>query len=213
MIKITADGDTNIGLYGFCTEKHLISGLPSKESKQVAKEAGVKRVSAMLFNTDLAGIFAAGNSAGIVVARLAEDFSRLPENLNILKIETKHTAIGNLILANDYGAVISPILRRHAKEIGDFLNVKTAVSEIAGLGISGSAAIATNKGCLVHPRVKDREKKIVEEVLGVRATIGTLNFGSPYVKAGVITNSRGFAVSPASSGPEMGNATEALGFL
>src|SRR3989338_11405924 len=99
MIKITADGDTNIGLHGFCTDKKLISGMPSKESKQAAKEMGVERVSAILFNTDLAGLFAAGNATGIVVARIAEDFSRFPGNLNILKIETKHTAIGNLILA------------------------------------------------------------------------------------------------------------------
>ena len=91
--------------------------------------------------------------------------------------------------------------------------MKTEVSTVAGLKICGSAAIATNKGCLAHPQIKDDEKALIERILEVPVMIGTVNYGSPYVKSGIIANSSNFAVSEHSTGPEMGNIFEALGFL
>jgi len=132
---------------------------------------------------------------------------------NVLHLNTDQTALGNLILANDMGAIISPLLRKHREKIAEFLEVKTEVSTVAGLKICGSAAIATNKGCLAHPQIKDDEKALIERILEVPVMIGTVNYGSPYVKSGIIANSSNFAVSEHSTGPEMGNIFEALGFL
>ena len=79
--------------------------------------------------------------------------------------------------------------------------------------IVGTAAIATNKGCMTHPNIKDREVKTLEKTLGVPVNIGTVSYGSPFPGASVIANSNGFVASDSTSGPELGRITESLGFL
>ena len=87
------------------------------------------------------------------------------------------------------------------------------VSTIAGLNIVGTMGLVTSKGCIVHPKTRQKEMEILEKTLGVKADIGTISFGSPFVKSGIIANSRGALISDASSGPELGKISEALGFL
>jgi translation initiation factor 6 len=60
----------------------------------------------------------------------------------------------------------------------------------------------------------DREdQKLIEKTFDVVATPGSVNMGSPYVRAGIICNGNGFIVGSNSGGPEITNADEALGFL
>ena len=213
MFKISFGGDPNIGLYGFATDKYYFSGFPRTGGK-AAESLKVPAVPAMIMNTYFAGMFAAGNSRGVIISEFCSNygFTKIKHD-NVLHLNTDQTALGNLILANDMGAIISPLLRKHREKIAEFLEVKTEVSTVAGLKICGSAAIATNKGCLAHPQIKDDEKALIERILEVPVMIGTVNYGSPYVKSGIIANSSKFAVSEHSTGPEMGNIFEALGFL
>jgi translation initiation factor 6 len=214
MLKTTFEGDPNIGLYGFATEKHLVSPFTGKMKKKLEKTLKVKAVNAIIMNTYFAGIFLAGNSSGIVASSFIQDYGHTKiDSDNVLYLKTKHTAIGNMILLNDNGGVISPTLKRYKKDIEDFLGVKTTISTIAGLRIPGSAAIANKNGCIVHPKVKDKELELIEKALDVPVKVGTVNYGSPYVKSGIILNSRDFAASTQSTGPELGNIVESLGFL
>lgn len=204
-------GDSNVGLYGFGTDKYGVIGLQSKARK--ALQVPVHR--AVLFGTALAGIFAAGNSSGIVVSALAvddEERAALRSVTGVLALKTRYTALGNLIVMNDNGAVVSPLLRSELKEIASFFGVTVAVSAVAGLVVTGSAALATNRGCIVHPRIRAREKKVLEETLGVPVAAGTVSFGSPLVRSGLIANSHGAVISEACSGIELGAISEALGF-
>ena len=208
-------GDVNIGLYGFATDKYCFLGLKHKVNKEIEKALGVPVHVSTILGTDFAGIFAAGNSSGLVVTKMAEEheIKALRNFENVLVLDTRFTAIGNLILINDNGIVISPLLRRNRKDIESFFKLPCVVSAIAGISVTGSCAIATNKGCVVHPRTKPAEKKLIEETLGVPVDISTASFGSPFVKSGVIANSRGLIISTSSSGPEMGRISEVLGFV
>ena len=180
----------------------------------MAEALKVPAAPAMIMNTYFAGMFAAGNSRGVIISDFASGYGFTGiKHDNVLELDANHTALGNLIVANDIGAIISPLLRKSKEKIEEFLGVKTEIGTVAGLKICGSAAIATNKGCLAHPKIKEAEKAVLERVLGVPVMIGTVNYGSPYVKSGIIANSFNFAVSEQSTGPEMGNITEALGFL
>ena len=49
--------------------------------------------------------------------------------------------------------------------------------------------------------------------LKLKITRGTINFGSPYVRAGLVCNSNGFIVGDMSGGPEIQNVDESLGFI
>ena len=70
-------------------------------------------------------------------------------------METKKTAYGNLVLANDKGAVVDPRFKENEiKKISEALGVEAVPTEIAGLPYVGSLAVATNKGVLSSPVAK-----------------------------------------------------------
>lgn len=210
IMKLNFQGDPNVGLYGFATERYGVCGVKNKHLSAL----GVKFHTIPLYGTHLSGLFAAGNSRGIVASKHLgkNEIAHMKSIAKVLMLDTSYTAIGNLILLNDNGIIISPLLRRHKKEIEEFFSLRCEVSTIAGIAVTGSVAVATNSGCLVHPKIKTNEKKVIEDVLNVQTTIGTVSFGSPFVKSGLIVNKNGTIVSDKSSGFELGNINEAFGF-
>jgi len=167
------------------------------------------------------GIFCALNENGIVLTKILtemekEKFFELKKlfDMNLLILKSKYTAVGNLILCNGKGAIVSEVLsKKERKEIEDCLGVETIFSSIAKIKTVGSCGVATNKGCLLHRDVSEEEIKIVEEVLKVKADIGTANFGSPFVGSCCIANSNGALVGESTSGPEISRIQEALDLL
>ncbi len=210
-MKSSLYGDPNVGLYGFATDSYGICGV---KNKQLEKALGVPFHQMPLYGTHLSGLFAAGNSRGIVAPELLgkNDIAHMKSIAKVLLLDTSYTAIGNLILLNDKGIVISQLLRKFKKDIEEFFSLRCEVGTIAGIAVVGSVAIATNKGCLVHPKIKNNERKIIEDVLDVPTAIGTVSFGSPFVKSGIIANKNGAVVAERSSGIELGNISEAFGF-
>lgn len=85
--------------------------------------------------------------------------------------------------------------------------------EIAGLPYVGSLGVATNKGVLVHPLLKDSERKLLENMLKVPVDVGTVNCGVPYVGTGLIGNRHAVVAGSLTTGPEMfiiGNALDVV---
>jgi translation initiation factor 6 len=166
----------------------------------------------------LAGAFVCANSNGILLPSFIRD-----EELAVIKsvfegtitiMETRRTAYGNLVLANDRGAVVDPRFKEpQLKKIAETLGVEVVPSEIAGLPYVGSLAVATNKGVLAHPLLKDEERKILESVFKVPVDVGSVNCGIPYVGTGLIANSHAAVAGSLTSGPEMfiiGNALDVV---
>ncbi len=214
-LRANFNGDPNIGLYGFATDKYVLLGLQPKMSKKIEEVLNVKASYSTVLYTDFPGIFCTGNSHGIVVPMILREYEidKLKELFDsILVLDTDYSALGNLILLNDNGVILSSLLRKHKKEIREFFRLPCEVSKIAGTNMVGSMAIATNKGCIAGSGIRKNEIKILEDVLGMELGIGTVSFGSRFVRSGIIANSNGCVVSDTSSGPEMGRISEALGF-
>jgi translation initiation factor 6 len=133
---------------------------------------------------------------------------------NITIMETRKTAYGNLVLANDNGAIVDPRLKEpEVAKISDTLGVEAAAGEIAGMPYVGKLAIATNKGVLAHPLLKDTERRLLENTLRVSVDVGTINCGIPYVGTGLICNSHSAIAGSLTTGPEMfiiGNALDVV---
>lgn len=213
MLKTNFFGDSNIGLYGYASDKYCLLGCSPKGLKKIKAALKVPVHAFTFMNTQFAGMFSAGNSRGIVASKLVYEIRRLEEKMDILALDTRYTALGNLVLMNDKGIILSPLLRRHKNEISKFFGLPCEISKVAGLNVVGSAGIATNKGCLLHAKAREKEAALVSKTLGVPVDTGTVSFGSYYVKSGIIANSNGAAVSGSSSGVELGKISEALGFL
>jgi len=215
--QMNFNGDTNIGLYGFATDKFCLTGISDKKIKQKLKDVlKVKIYSCRFIGIDFSKLFSAGNLSGIVLSSIIPAYE-LKGFKDIFDFETKviksNYAIGNFILMNDKGILLSPELRKMKEDIENFFSLKTTITTIAGLNIIGSLGIANNKGCLVNPDATEKEIDVIRNTLDVEVNIGTVSFGSPYAGAGIIANSNGFLASGSTSGSELGRITEALGFL
>ncbi len=212
-LKTTFRGDPNIGLYGFATDKYAFFGnVPEKKTKEIL---GVKILTSTALNTEFAGMFLAGNSRAVVVPKILEEYElpRIEKLCEVLVIDSRYTALGNLVLMNDNGIILSPLLRRNKKEFERFFGLPCETTTVAGISLVGSVALATNRGCMTHPHIRDKEAKVLENILGVSLNIGTVSFGSRFVKSGIVANSNGFLASPQTSGSELGRINESLGFL
>jgi len=211
-------GSASIGVYALTTEKTALVPPQMSEGKvrRLEECLSVKAVRTMIGESVLIGALTSANSNGMILPHFARDEeiqtikSSFP-NINIAVIETRRTAHGNMVLANDYGAVVDPRLKeKEISNISDALGVEAVQGEIAGLPYVGSLATATNKGALVHPMVKEEEQKLLKHVLKVPVEVGTVNCGIPYVGTGLIGNSRGALAGFITTGPELFIIEQAL---
>jgi translation initiation factor 6 len=204
-------GCASIGCYALSTEKMALvpPQLSAGKVKRVEETLKVKAVKTTIGGSVLIGALASANSKGVVLPHFAQDDeiakikSVFPE-INIALMETKRTAYGNIVLANDCGAVVDPRLSdKDVANVSEALCVEAVRGEIAGLPYVGSLAKATNKGTIVHPMIKEEEQKLLQSVLKVPLDVGTVNCGIPYVGTGLIGNCEGALVGFITTGPEL----------
>jgi translation initiation factor 6 len=123
-------------------------------------------------------------------------------------------AAGNVVLANDHGAYVHPDLPRNAVQaVEDALAVPVERGDLADVRTVGTAAVATNEGVLCHPKSREPELEALEELLDVRADIGTVNYGGPLVGSGLVANDTGYVAGQDTTGPELGRIEDALGYI
>jgi len=215
--KLDFQGNPFIGLFSFATDSLCIIGRGASEKQidMIKSVLDVDVIESTFLGTDLAGIFVSGNSNGIVVSGNLDEseIELLKTKTKVLIIDTRYTALGNLMVCNDKGCIISADIKNFSKKISDFLKVPVKVGTIDGVDLVGSLALCTNNGCIVHKNISDAEKKLLEDVLKVPVDTGTVNFGSGWVKSGLLANSNGFIAGKDTSGPELGNAAEVFGFV
>lgn len=203
-------GSASLGVY--CLANDKIAVIPSQVSEPKAKKLEewleVEVIRTTIGASVLIGALACANSNGIVMPHFTREEEaqaiKLNPDINIAIMETKKTAYGNLILANDKGAVVDPRLKKmDVKRIEDVLGVEAVPGEIAGLPYVGSLATATNKGVLAHPLLEEGEQKLLKDVLKVQVDVGTVNCGIPYVATGLVGNSHGAVAGHITTGPEL----------
>ena len=192
--------------------------VPSEKAQEYADWLNVKLVYTSIGGSVLDGALACANSNAMLLPNYArqEELAEIKAAFdgNITIMESKKTAYGNLVLTNDKGAVVDPRFKEaEIKKISDALGVEAVATEIAGLPYVGSLAVATNKGVLAHPLLKDEEKKILEGIFKVPVDVGTVNCGVPYVGTGLLANSHSAVAGSMTTGPEMfiiGNALDVV---
>ena len=215
-LQISINGEDFIGLMGLATDRYAILS----RNFPRASILRVPDLRARIYGTNLIGMFCAGNSNGLLMPEFVSDsvvgkirgfFRDNDIDVEIALLKEKNTALGNMIVCNDRGAIISPNLSGK-KKIQDALDVEIVKTDIGGHTEVGSCCVCTNRGFLVHPDAEDDLKRI-GEILRVRGRIGSVNFGFPFVRSGIIANSNGYIAGSRTTGIEMGRIDEALGFL
>jgi translation initiation factor 6 len=218
MAVILADvfGSPNIGVYCFCNEKVAIvpPGLTNRKMNQFSDTLGVSVCKTTIGGSTLAGALVTGNSNGILVPHTTRDYEldRIREFCKVTVVHSKWTALGNVVLANDFGAVLHP---EAPAEISNSVVTELGVSAFQGnigkLPFVGALGIATNKGVIVSPNTLVEEQTVIGNALRVSVELSTTNGGVPFVKSGILANSKGAVVGPLTRGPELMQVTRALG--
>lgn len=213
------DSNPNIGLYAFATDEFCLVGhdIPDKFLPELEKVLKVPVHKINIAGTPLIGVFCTGNKNKLLVPHIIQrdeikELERLKINFAI--VETKITALGNNITTNDKGAIVSTEFDENTvKYIEKELGVPTKKGKVSELDNVGSCLVVNNEGGLVHRGIKSFELKFLEHIFQCEILDGTVNMGNPYVKSGIISNSKGFIIGAHSGGPEITNADMALGFL
>ena len=207
--RFDIDGNPNLGVSILAKDNVAIvsPGLQDSYIKSIEETLKVPIIKTPICGSNLAGALMAGNTNGLIVSQhiFSHELDIIRDHgINVEVIPDKLTAIGNIIVANDNGAIAHPDISDAARRVIEkTIEVEVVKSTIAGNDIVGSTVAATNKGAQVHPDATDEEIELIEDVLDVPAKIGTVNRGVKLVGACIIANSHGVIVGNNTTGPEL----------
>ncbi|MGV8087036.1 MAG: translation initiation factor IF-6 [Candidatus Woesearchaeota archaeon] len=213
------NSNPNVGLYCYATDKYCLIGteVPEELISEIEEVLNVPSIRLNIAGTSLLGVFLSGNKNCLLVPAIAFETELAVLKTHKIKyqlIDTKLTCLGNNIICNDKGCLVSS--EYSDKEIKIFekvLKVEVAKTKIAELNTLGSLAVHTKKGILCHHEILEHEAELLKKILKVEVFTGTVNMGVPFIGSGIVCNNKGFIIGDASGGPETVNADEALGFI
>ena len=208
--KYDFKGSENLGFHAVITNEYILA--PQDFNRRDLFE-DLEVIETKVAKTDLVGLFSAGNSNTILVPREISDLeqSRIEDSkIDFKVIESRSNALGNLILCNDKGALISPKLEDFREEISEALDVDVTVGKISGLN-PGVSAVANSKGAVIHRDASEEDAEMVMEALELEdIDIGTVNMGSPFVGSGAAGNDEDLLTGENTTGPEIGRFDRTL---
>lgn len=200
----------NIGIFVKCNDTSIMLplGFASTKSDTLVKYLEISEPTYIsIAGTRLLGPMMVMNNHGILVSSIASDeeinIIRKGSKLKVERLESKYTAIGNLIAANDHGAIISPLCSDVVEQVHNVLDVPVSPISVCGFVQTGSMVVTTNKGAVIHPSASEEEIKSISEILNVNVEPVTINGGIPYPASGIIANSKSIIVGNLTTGPEL----------
>lgn len=207
----------NVGLFLRTNNDTLLLpfGFAETKAKKLKEYLDVEKIiHVSIAGTRLIGPMTVMNNNGILLpSTVSDDEIRILKQtgLNVDRLKSKFTAIGNLISANDKGALVSNLFKGEADQnIKDILGVPLQTFSIGGYVQVGSMIVATNAGAIVHPIANDSEISTISEILQIEAEPATVNGGSPFLSSGIIANFSSVIVGNLTTGPELIMISRAL---
>ncbi len=207
----------NVGLFVRTNNDTLLLpfGFAETKAKKLKEYLDIEKIiHVSIAGTRLIGPMTVMNNNGILLPyTVSDDEIRILKQtgLNVDRLKSKFTAIGNLISANDKGAVVSNLFKGEADQnIKDILGVPIQTFSIGGYVQVGSMIVATNAGAIVHPIANDWEISRISEILQVEAEPATVNGGSPFLSSGILANFSSVIVGNLTTGPELIMISRAL---
>ncbi len=217
--KTTILGNSSLGIFALSTENFSIVPQGTKENRieLIQNTLGTKIVQTTIASSVLVGTLSVGNSKSLLLPQNVTHKEKqqivevLGDEIEIIEVKSKYTALGNLIVMNDKGAIISEMFEKNIRDqIQDSLGIETIVGSMLGSPLVGSIVMSTNSGALVHPLLSEEEISEVSSILKVRTDVCTINRGIPYPRVGILSNTKGAVIGSDSTGPESMRIFEVL---
>ncbi|MEM4096940.1 MAG: translation initiation factor IF-6, partial [Metallosphaera sp.] len=151
--RFSVFGSDNVGVYIFTNDKYTI--IPTNLDKQtkslIQENLNTELIETTVADSFLIGIFVTGNNGTILLPRIAKEeeikgIKNVAKDVNLEVLDVRATALGNIILTNDKGAMVYPELSdAEVKSIQKALNVEEIKKgSIAQVIIVGSVGVLTS---------------------------------------------------------------------
>lgn len=202
--KMDFEGIPFIGVYGFCTDSvTMIRPNLGKKCEKMKEVLRTPVVEVTVGKSNLLGVFVAGNSRCVVLPYFIEEeeIKTAKEHCEVAVYPKKHTALGNLVLANDKAGIVSPTLDK--KFFEDALGTEVVKAKLGEFTTVGSVGVVTNKAGLLHPSLSREDVEFVEELLQVPCASATANKGVGFLRLCLLANSYGAIAGRHTTGPEL----------
>jgi len=217
IIKYDVYRGPNLGVYITVNDSIGLvpMGFAKTKSDKLAEYLNIEIHNTAIANTRLIGALSVMNNKGILLPTTAYqneyDYLKKETDLQVGVLDTKFNALGNVICANDKGAVVSPWLsKQDCQTISDVLGVEVIQKRIAGFNQTGVVLIANATGAVIHPEADEEDMKVIANVLGVKIEQCSINNGIPYVSSGILANNHCIVVGSLTTGPEIMMLTRAF---
>jgi len=202
-LRCQYEGQNDIGVFSLLTNGYCLVSIAGCQNfystfeGELADKIPVIRTSISGIRT--LGCLCAGNSKGLLLPHTTQDTelmhlkNSLPDNVKLLRLEERLSALGNVILCNDYCAVVHPDLDKETQElVADTLGVEVFPSTVGEQVLVGTYARITNRGGLIAPPSNAATSvDILNELsslLQIPLVAGTVNRGSPLIASGCVAN-------------------------
>ena len=207
----------NIGIYTKVNDEKIFlpRGFAKSKAAHLEEYLNAEALYTSVANTRLMGALMVINNHGILlpntISETELEFYKKYTDLNVAVLDTKFTALGNMVSVNDKGGVVSPVIPKdEVKLISDALDVEIIQKRIAGYNQVGAMMVATENGGIIHPETDEEDIRKISDVLGVDLEPATINGGIPFVASGVLANNKSIVVGSFTSGPEIMMLTRAF---
>ncbi|KAG7563096.1 hypothetical protein FFLO_01528 [Filobasidium floriforme] len=198
-VRAQFENSSDIGVFSKLTNSYCLTALASSSNFYSVFEAELQDVIPVIHTTiagtRIIGRLTAGNRHGLLVPSTTTDQelqhlrNSLPAEVALQRVEERLSALGNVIVCNDYVALVHPDLDRETEEIiADVLKVEVFRQTVASNVLVGSYCALSNQGGLVHPKTSRSEQDELSSLLQVPLVAGTVNRGSDVIGAGLVVN-------------------------
>ena len=190
---------SEIGVYGRITNSYALLPLDASETFFSSFESilndKIPIIKSTIANTAIVGRLTAGNKNGLILPLTTTEMEiksireQLPEEISLIKIQEKFSALGNVISCNDHYALVHPELDADTlTAISDVLGVEVIPANIAGESLVGSYSVFTNKGGIVSANATQEEIAELSSHLRITIEAATVNTGVNLLSAGICVN-------------------------
>ncbi|MEM0134120.1 MAG: translation initiation factor IF-6 [Thermoplasmatales archaeon] len=179
----------------------------------VSRSLKTEPIEMSIGSSNLLGSLSVMNSNGMIFGNIVseEELGVIPKDTNVAVLKDNLNAVGNNILVNDKAALIhEDFTDESVKKIKDVLGVEVVKGTFRDIKTVGSSGLITASGLIIPPNMTDEEIDELGKLFGVKGRVGTANFGSLYVGASVVSNSKGALIGEDSTTIEISNIEEAL---
>jgi len=198
-LRTNFENSNEVGAFAKLTNKYCLVGVGANENFYSTFEAELSDTMPIVHTSingcRIIGRLTTGNRKGLLVPQNTTDQelqhlrNSLPDDVKVMRIEERLSALGNVIACNDYVALVHPDLDRETEEvIADVLGVEVFRQTVADQVLVGTYCAFTNKGGLVHPKTSTEDQDELASLLQVPLVAGTVNRGADVIGGGMVVN-------------------------